>query len=173
MKYSLLVVSIIFYVILLGGFVFLVIEMRGTVTETHEVQKQFAQEQQKTKQIESLRIMTRNIDSIEGQLQDMYIEEQYIVDLIKELESLALEEGVILSLSQLDAIEEKEPYLLMGVDFRGNFENISRALHRFEKLPYVIEIDQVSVAPFEEGDVDMNQWRLVIIGRMQSFISQI
>lgn len=173
MKHSLLITSAIFCVLILAGFVFLVIQMRETVIGTQEIQKQFAQEQQKTKQIESLRIMTRDIDSIENQLQGMYIEEQHIVDLIKELEILALEEGVILSLSQLDIVQEEEPHLLMGVDFRGDFENIARALHRFELLPYVIAIDQVSVAPFQGEDVVTDQWRLVITGRMTSFIPQI
>ncbi|MCF7831385.1 MAG: enhanced serine sensitivity protein SseB C-terminal domain-containing protein [Candidatus Pacebacteria bacterium] len=173
MKHSLLITSSIFCLLILAGFIFLVIQVRETVIQTQEIQKQFAQEQQKTKQIESLRIMTRDIDSIESQLNNMHIEEQHIVDLIKELETLASEEGVVLSLSQLDIIQEKEPHLLMGVDFRGDFENIARALHRFEVLPYVIDLDQVSVAPFQGEDPVIDQWRLVITGRMTSFIPQI
>lgn len=173
MKHSILIISSIFCVLILAGFIFLVIQMRETVMGTQEIQKQFAQEQQKTKQVESLRIMTRDIDSIENQLQTMYIEEQHIVDLIKELETLALEEGVVLSLSQLDVIQGKESHLLMGVDFRGGFESIARALHRFESLPYVIAIDQVSVAPFQGESAIVDQWRLVITGRMTSFIPQI
>jgi Tfp pilus assembly protein PilO len=172
MKRSLFITSIIFGIIILVGFIFLVLQIRGTILQTQAVQKQFAEEQQKTKQIESLRIVARDIESIEEKLQVMYIEEQHIIDFIKELELIATQENVVLSLSQLDIIKDKEPYLLMSVDFRGSFDQVSVALRRFELLPYIIHIDQVQITPYEEEGVE-NQWRLVITSRLVSFIPEI
>jgi hypothetical protein len=172
MKKIFLISIIIINILLLAGFVFLVVHIHNTVIETRVTKERFAEEQQKIRQIESLRIVVKDLGSTEKILNSLYIEENRIVDFIKELEVLASQKSVSLVISHLDVIKEKQPYVSFGIDFRGARDDVVSALHAFELLPYLIFVDQVFVTPVESRDGIPGGWRLGASGRLTSFIPQ-
>ena len=160
-----------------GVWWFLYDSVRSFNEETVSFEHEYERERLRQSRLQSLRNLHARTQPFVSEIERVFLHERNIVPFIEQIEQMSRSAGVThtITSASVSSGENDTHRLDVRLDFRGERENVFRALLGLEMLPYVVHVQRVflstehSSSNPEPGIGDI--WRLSVEFSVRSFVA--
>lgn len=140
-----LIISIVVFLVSIAVFIFFFKVIENKNEHTSRVLVTLAEKMSDKKNAETLLSKLAELDGVMNTINNSFVDQGKIDTFVDYLEKLGVDNGVELTVKNIEISPKEEKTIVVKISTSGNFNNTMKTLYLLENIPYNVSISQAFV----------------------------